>query len=775
MHNVTVSVRHLVEFILRSGNIDTGYFISKDRALEGTRVHQRIQRIRKDEAEQAGGEYKSEVRFRSKINVKDISFSLEGRADGLYIINEAVYAVYIEEIKSTLLPLEQLTSDSNPLYWAQAKCYAYIYARDNGLDEIFISLIYGHVETENQVTFTEKYQLSDLTIFVHDLLNRYYDFAKLDMICTDEARTTGTALSFPYKNYRTGQRELAVAMYIAIKNKKKLFAQAPTGIGKTIAALFSAVKATAEGLGTKIFYATSKEVQRHLAEDALQLMSYKGLILRSLTITAKDKICFQEKRACNPIDCSYAKGHFDRINQAILDCIGNEQTITRKIVEKYAFKHKVCPSELALDISFFCMVIICDYNHIYDPKAQLKRFFRDGGDFILLQDEAHNLVDRAREMFSAEVRQKDFISLRRNLGRIHKLYKSANNVAKAIPGDPADALQQFASDCELWFKENPSDQSENLLSSYFNALDYLKTKELYDERYTTYREDNSIRLFCIDPSYLLSKEQKKSRTSIFFSATLTPLLYFKEILGGEESDFIIRLGSPFPRANLCVVVESRISILYKHREHSLKPVAECIYDMVKAKTGNYMVFFPSYAYLNQVFEIFTYNDIDIVRQIQLSYESSINQTNVENVEILSKDAEPVYLSHFENTKRTKSLLGFAVLGGAYSEGIDLAGDSLIGAAIVGVGMPQLSAERDIIADYYNSIGKGGFNIAYVYPGMNKVLQAAGRVIRTETDKGIVLLIDSRYTEYSKLFPNEWYPYVRLNDEHKNIFSEFWRN
>ena len=780
MHTVHVSVRHLVEFIMRSGSIDTGFFISgigTNRALEGTRVHKRIQSLRKKEAAEIDGSYQKEVPLRTDYEYKGICFCIEGRADGIFTIDGQST---IEEIKSTLLPLSRLEKDTDHWHWAQAKCYAYIYAISQEADEMACSLIYGQVETDESVTFTEKFSFAALKSFVLGLVEKYWDFAQLEITCKDEAYKSGTALSFPYETYRGGQREMAVAVYAAIRHKKKLFAQAPTGIGKTMAALFSAVKALAEGMGEKIFYITSKTVQRHIAEGALQHMSEAGLIMRSITLTAKDKICFKETRACNPVQCNYADGHFDRVNEAILDCIRNETIITREIVENYARKHVVCPAEYAFDLALFCHVIICDYNHIYDPKAKLRRFFADGGDFILLQDEAHNLVDRSREMFSAGVHRKEFSSLRKELGRSHPLYKSLGAVAKQIRGfskedDQTDIavtaglmagiMAEFAADCELCIKEDPQ-SSEDILPAYFSALDFIKTAELFDGHYTVYRETDYIRLFCLDPSYLLGIEQKKSRTSVFFSATLSPLPYFQGILGGGQSedgeDYHLRLGSPFPRENLCMIVESRVSTKYKHREQSLNMVAESLHSMVSAKAGNYMAFFPSYAYLNQVYERFTeqYSDVNLIRQ----HQGAGNEQEI--------------LEHFED-QDNKTLLGFVVLGGAFSEGIDLKGGRLIGAAVVGVGMPLISRERDIIADYFTANGKKGFDYAYIYPGMNKVLQAAGRVIRSEYDQGVVLLIDSRYSEedYRSLFPAEWSGYIKLKgrDRLEDALRVFWQS
>jgi len=573
-----------------------------------------------------------------------------------------------------------------------------------------------------------------------------------------------------------------------------------------MATLFSAVKALAEGLGEKIFYLTSKTVQRQLAESALEQMTEKGLHMRSITLTAKDKICFRVAhggtRACNPTLCEYADGHFDRVNAAILDCIRNETLICRETIEGYAKQHKVCPSEYALDLSVFCHVIICDYNHAYDPKAKLRRFFMDKNDFILLHDEAHNLVDRGREMFSATVHRRDFIALRKNLGRSHSLYKILGKVAKGlrdysnlsnssnlsnlsnlsnsnllnspnmsstsntsnilniepdVKSELASILAEFAVACELWLKEHPQN-GEEILMPYFNALDYLRVAELYDERYTTLLEKDCVRLFCLDPSFLLAMEQKKVRSCVFFSATLSPIPYFQSILGGGDEDYLLRLGSPFPRKNLSLVIEARVSTKYKQRDLSLDTIVHSLHIMVQAKSGAYMAFFPSYAYLNQVYE----------RYIELY--GATNTLRQEQGAGLERD----FLARYNGQSE---LLGFAVLGGALSEGIDLKGERLIGVAIVGIGLPQISIERDTIMEHFKAQQQNGFNVAYLYPGMTKVMQAAGRVIRTERDKGVVLLIDSRFLDNTSLFPAEWEGYIRLvnpNDKLEDALENFWR-
>jgi Rad3-related DNA helicase len=506
--------------------------------------------------------------------------------------------------------------------------------------------------------------------------------------------------------------------------------------------------------------------------------------MRSITLTAKEKICMFGK--CNPLICPNAHGHFDRVNGAILDLVENNTVITREVVQKYADKHLVCPFELGLDASLFCDCIICDYNHVYDPKSKLKRYFTEGGDFIVLTDEAHNLTDRARDMFSADLTKVEFDLVSKMFPGEQQLKKLGKRIAKEIlavakEGRPSDnpvsytmkvsleklfqRLIDFAAEAhEILENGNPSDE---LLQLYFRAMDFLRVSELYDARYTTFVEMQqegkpSIKLLCLDPSLLLAKAESASLASVFFSATLTPLPYFRQILGGDEKDYILQLRSPFSPKNLCLMADKSISTKYVDREKSYEPIAKDLSVMAKSKAGNYIAFFPSYDYLNKVLAIFTekYPNIPTLAQ-----SSGMDDKNRE-----------AFLESFKPGGK-QTLLGFAVLGGVFSEGIDLKSDRLIGAAIIGVALPLICPERDAISKYYQESGKRGFDYAYVYPGMNKVLQAAGRVIRSETDRGAVLLIDSRYgrSDYKDLFPPEWAHCIYLNgySTQEKMLKNFW--
>jgi Rad3-related DNA helicase len=724
--------------------------------------------------------YDSEVKLSIAYPFKQFQFKVEGRADGILSKKGSLAAV--EEIKSTLKPLRLLENNPDHWHWAQAKCYAYICCAQDGLESVDVWLTYGNLDTGDWAEFKNTFAFSDLEFFFEDLIERYWAFAKMDHERILERNVTAKPLPFPFSKYRSGQRELCVSAYAAIKGRKKLFAQAPTGTGKTVSALYPSVKALAEGMASKIFYCTAKTVTRQVAEETLRLMEGKGLSMRSITLTAKDKICLLGK--CDPQSCACAKGHFDRVNEAILDTVATSTIITRERLLEAAAKHNVCPFELSLDLCVFCDAIICDYNHVFDPKAKLKRFFTDGGDYVILVDESHNLADRARDMFSADLSKEEFESAKKEFPKGSGLRRLSGGIAKEIqsfadknrpdgeplaysaksgPQDLMAMLADFAAEANETLQKEPSDR---LMELYFRSMDFLRISELYDSKYTTFvelgKQKASVKLFCLDPSSLLNQATEQCLASVLFSATLTPLPYFRQILGGSEKDYILKLKSPFPQENLCLIADRRISTKYKDRAQSVAPVAKALRDLASSRKGNYIAFFPSYDYMGSVLEK--------VRELApslpiIAQTASMDEKSRERfLEMFSPDNED-------------TLLGFAVLGGVFSEGIDLKSDRLIGAAIIGVGLPLICPQRDAIANYYQETGKSGFDYAYVYPGMNKVLQAAGRVIRSETDRGAVLLIDSRYAraDYKGLFPPEWSHCLELagNSSAREALEKFW--
>lgn len=756
--SVNISVRSLVEYVYRSGSIESG-FKSTSSLIEGTKAHQTIQKTY-EEADAA------EVYLQTNYNYEDIEYIVEGRCDGLLLREEAVT---IDEIKSTARNLDEITRESYPVHWAQAKCYAYMYIKKENREKVAVQLTYVHVDSGEQKRFEEEVTSDELEEFMLQLVKSYAPYAKLKLHNSEKRDESIRDLAFPYASYRNGQRNFAGAVYKTIADKKTLFANAPTGTGKTISTLFPAVKAIGEKKAEKIFYLTAKTLNRKNAEEALLLMKAHGLFLQSVTITAKDKICFKEETRCESAHCEFADGYYDRINGAVLDILEHETVLDRAVISEYAKKHKVCPFEFSIDLAYAADSVICDYNYVFDPRVSFKRLLEEQKKrTVLLMDEAHNLVDRARGMYSAEIMKSSYLQLSRHFKGKHdgvwitakrineellRLKKEHGEREAAVPGMTEELialLEDFLVQAEQILASGESD--EQLLETFFESLQMVKISQFYDERFVTfispYKSEVKVRLFCMDPSQLLFQTGKKYGSRIFFSATLSPLSYFREMLGGEDEDYVIRMPSPYEKEQLDVFIQP-LSTRFKDREKTIEPIVNMIIDLVEKRPGNYLVFFPSYRYMTDVFE-------------RLAEEDPVFQPIVQHPAMTEEERE-TFLNHFDS-KGEKSLVGFAVMGGIFSEGIDLKGDRLTGAVIIGVGLPQVGLERDTMKEYFQSSGKNGYDFAYVYPGMNKVLQAGGRVIRSEEDRGTLVLVDDRFLtrKYVEMLPEEWLDFKVLN-------------
>lgn len=775
--NIKVSVRQLVEFVLRAGDLDSR-LMGSDRAVEGTRGHQKVQRGYGD-GDQA------EVSLTYSVTQGDFEIEVKGRADGILVEREGII---IDEIKTVAKPLETLGEMDNQLHWGQVMVYGFIYGQQEGLQEITLQLTYYHISTEEIKKKRRVYQVTELEAFFYGLIEAYIRWGD-QVVQWKEVRDQAIdQLEFPFPVYRKGQRSLAVGVYRTIKEKRRLFAKAPTGIGKTMSTLFPSIKAMGEGHTTKIFYLTAKTIARRVAEEAIERLLAKGLRLKSVTLTAKDKICFEKDARCNPDECPFAKGHFDRINEGLHDLFQEEDMYTREVIEQYARKHRLCPFEFSLEIALWVDCVICDYNYVFDPRVYLRRFFWENKEpFTFLIDEAHNLVDRGREMFSAVLEKQVFLDIKNLLKeRGQAVAKRANQVNSQMlklkkrlgeesvfvdrqaPEEIYSSLYKFTEAAEEWLLENERTPGhEELLELYFNVISFLKMGEFFDERYVTLLEqsgrDLRVKLYCVDPSFLLGEAVNRGSAAVFFSGTLTPIEFYKNLLGGEADDYSMALSSPFKRENLLLLVADRISTKYKDRQWSYDTIVEYILQVVQAKMGNYFVFFPSYQYMDEVFQRFE------------SKHPHIN--TIKQAPAMVEEEREAFLNHF-TSRDQETLVGFAVLGGIFSEGIDLPGERLIGSIIVGVGLPQICTEIDVIRDYFQQKNGQGYGYAYQYPGMNKVLQGAGRVIRTELDRGVVLLIDSRYTDisYQRIFPGEWKQYCSVKSPGGLVdqLQSFWR-
>ena len=749
---IKISIRNLVEFIMRHGSIDNRY-TSSIKAIEGIRGHQRVQKS-------YGDNYTAEVPLKYTLTYEDLEIMVEGRADGILIEDEKTI---IDEIKTTTKDLLLIDENTNPLHWAQAKCYGYIYSMQNELDNIDIQITYYNIDTKSTRILRQSYTLKELEEFFFWLIDEYKSWAQLESDWVNKRNESIKKLKFPFENYRPGQRELAVRVYKSITDSKKCFAQAPTGTGKTISTIFPAIKAMGEDKTSKIFYLTAKTITREVAQNTISLMRKKDLNLKAVTITAKEKICKMDEVNCNPEYCPYANGYFDRINNSLKDILAKYNDYSKDNIEKISEEYMLCPFELSLDLTNLSDVIICDYNYVFDPRVYLKRFFdTKTTDYTFLIDEAHNLVDRAREMYSATLNEEKFVKVKK---LISKKDKRITRVIKEIQSYFEDKLEDLTTldENDLVESEAPlelceilssfikfvdeylartNEENEELMDLYFDVYSFLSISDFYDKNYTTIYTKTfngmTIKIYCVNPQKLIEEKMKKAKSNIIFSATLIPMDYFMKMYSYDEEDFIINLKSPFDVKNRLLIIGDNVATTYNKRFETSCDIASYIANCVQAKKGNYMVFFPSYKYMELVFEKMKENYPDI--------NTSIQESN------MSEEEKEEFLSMFdEDNKETH--VGFCVLGGHFSEGIDLTNDKLIGVIIVGVGMPQIGIERDIIKDHMKDSNKG-FDYAYVYPGMIKVLQAAGRCIRTDDDKGVILLLDNRYSQkkISKLVP-----------------------
>lgn len=758
--DIRISVRNLVEFIMRSGDIDNrrGTLSNRDAMQAGSRLHRKLQR-------QMGVGYRAEVKLSGRFSFDSYSILVEGRADGIF---EDQGITVIDEIKGIYKDLKFLT-EPIAVHQAQAMCYAYFYAIENQKEQMRVQLTYVHIPTEDIRRFQKEYSFEALKEWFELLITEYRKWAEYQILAKEERTNSIKKMEFPFA-YRPGQRDLAVSVYRTIARRKTLFIQAPTGVGKTISTIFPAIKAIGENLGERVFYLTAKTITRTVAEEAFSYLREQGLFFKTVTITAKEKICFTEEKICNPIVCPYAEGHYNRVNQAVYDLLIHEKSINREKIEAYAGKHRVCPFEMCLDVTNWVDGIICDYNYVFDPNVRLRRYFSEGGsgENIFLVDEAHNLIERAREMFSASLIKEDFLTIKRLLQSysepITKDLEKCNQVLlewkrsceryEILPnaGALVGYLMRLVGDIENFLEEQKEFiEREILLEFYFQVKRFLSVQELVDESYRVYtehREDGTfqIKLYCIHTAQNLQECLKKGRSTIFFSATLLPITYYRELLSGNPEDYAIYVTSPFQQEKRLLLAALDVSSRYTKRTVSeFERIAAYIRIVVESRIGNYMVFFPSYLFLEQIALVFQAQKAETTQFL-------LQKSN------MSEQEKEEFLAAFkEGAEEKQTLVGFCVLGGNFSEGIDLKAEQLIGTIIVGTGLPQICNERKILKEYYDARGENGFDFAYRFPGMNKVLQAAGRVIRTDEDRGVILLLDNRFFESANqiLFPREW--------------------
>jgi len=771
---IHISVRDLVERFVRVGDLTSGVFIP-DRATAAIALHQRIQQSRPEA-------YESEVVISHICESGPWAIHISGRIDGIFRYPDRIV---LEEIKTTIQNPKESGDADNPHHWAQLKLYAYMISMEYELESVDTCLTYAQLHSKVTWEIQRTFSRTVLEEFVAPLILRLVRRTEgIQHFQTLRDQSIGS-LKFPFEECRRGQQHMMEEVYQAIVDGDQLLVQAPTGIGKTMAVILPALKTLSQGKIDRMFYLTARSTGKQVAEEAFGILMDQGLRLKTVTLTAKEKICFDAAAECNRDECEFAKGYHDRIDEAITSALEID-CLSRDVMEKIARKYMVCPFELSMELSDLANCIICDYNYVFDPQANLRRFLsRPREAYLFLVDEAHNLVDRSREMFSAEIRKQAFLDLRRRIKKaLPEVYSALDKVNKRLlrfmkaspdkaqafaetelPEDLWVALSDFVKACEKWLVLNrDASFREILLELYFGVTRFLKVTELFDASYAVccerFAKDFRVRLFCIDPSSSLSRVLEKGRATIFFSATLTPTEYFQKTFGCGEASSGLVLASPFPRENLCVMV-SNVSTLFRNRRNTKEMVAGLVRSLVSQKIGNYLIFFPSYSYMTMV-----------VRSFETLFPEF--ETLVQTPRLTEVDREH-FLQKFSR-HNSSTLVGFAVMGGVFGEGIDLVGDRLTGAAVVGVGMPPPNLERELINAYFAEQYDAGYEFAYIFPGFNKVLQASGRVIRSETDRGVVLLIDRRFASrnYQSMFPDDWNPTgVHDPGDISQVLEDFW--
>lgn len=778
MMQLHISVRNLVEFIFREGDIDNriSHLQSADAMMEGTRIHRKIQKS-------MGDEYQAECPLKYIAESELYELTIEGRADGIFV-DESEDITYIDEIKGMYKKVE-LMEEPYYVHKAQAMCYAFIMAYQNEMNKIGVQMTYVNLETEEVKRFREQFTFEEIEKWFMDLLERYSKWADFQCRWKLKRQESIKALEFPFE-YREGQRKLVGDVYRTILRKKNLFLQAPTGVGKTISTIFPAVKAVGEGLGERIFYLTAKTITATVARETFNFLTVKGFRGKVIQITAKEKMCLCEEMECNPINCPYAKGHYDRVNDAVYELLSEKDMFTREDLLDQARKHQVCPFEMSLDVSTWADAIICDYNYVFDPNVYLKRFFQEGikGDNILLVDEAHNLVDRSREMYSAQLYKEDFLAVKKIIKpysrKLEKLLEKCNRLLLEYKrecdgyqlyenvGNLFFSLMRLSSELDDFLQKPMEIQGhKEVLDFYFALRNFMNIYELVDEHYVIYTEHQEdggfmLKLFCVDPSANIQACLDKAISTVFFSATLLPINYYKSLLSTQEDNYAVYATSAFAQEQSLLLMGKDVSTKYTRRNRAeYEKIAAYIKKAVSCRKGNYFVFFPSYKLMKDVFEV--YSEIDDTTEA-IMQKAGMKETEREE-----------FLERFAEDNHT-SLVAFGVMGGIFGEGIDLKHEQLIGVIVVGTGLPQVSNEREILKNYYDKHSENGFDYAFRYPGMNKVLQAAGRVIRTVEDKGIILLLDERFLqkEYDLLYPREWsHRQICGIEQVQDKISKFW--
>ena len=785
MITLSLSVHQIVDFLFRSGDIDDRIYNTSS-MLEGTRLHKFYQ-------DRQGNNYLKEYYLKYIFYVDDYELIVDGRSDGIILGP----IVTIEEIKTTIDDLDHFFKENEMWHLAQAEFYAYIYAKTNNLNKINVSLMYFSQNKKDRLKKIYNYDFDILEQKIYCYLNDYLSYQKTFLIKERIRDESLKNLSFPFPFIRNGQNELIESTIECVLNHTSNFVEASTGIGKTISTLYGSLCLMKDKRIDKIFYSTPKNSGFLSAINALNIFKNKDVRLTSVEIIAKDKACLNKKRIgkCNPDECKFTIGYYDKLKEVIKEIVLNNDIIDANLIKKYALKYTMCPFELSLDLSLLADVIISDYNYLFDPISQLKRYFESPDKqykMIALNDEAHNMVNRSVDMFSSILSSSSFFKALTDLKKIRnkqimKIYNSLEEyfnyylefdfseqkefILDSLNIDFVLRLKKYNEEIKKYRLKHKKFKSENVdnfnrdLYRFLLIYDYyIKYKDQYKLFIRSEKEDEiTLNMMCLDASKFIVSSLNHFEGSIFFSATLSPIDYYINLIVNNNNNVkTLSLPSPFKKENFKVLVDNSTSFIYKDRLLTIDKIRDYILTFSKKRKGNYMVFCPSYKYLETLKLVLKDDDLNIIYQEK-------NMTN------FSKD---LFLNEFKE-KVNKTTIGVVVLGGIFSEGIDLVGDRLNGVIILGIGLPSISFENELKKEYYNSLSYNGFEYAYINVGINKITQALGRLIRSENDKGIALLIDYRYKNktYIPLFNDKWsnHKVIKNKYELEDELDKFYKN
>lgn len=777
MKQIELSVHELVDFVLRKGDIDSRSFNSMT-MQEGTRIHNIYQ-------SKQGSNYLKEYPLKGIFSYEDSLIYLSGRSDGIILEEVPI----IEEIKSTNCDLNSFFKENEEWHLGQAICYGYLYAIEKGLDKVKIRLTYISQVNNDILKKNYCYKTDELLTKIHQYFDVYFQFARIIETRKNKRNESLSKLRFPFSNTREGQMELIDFTKEAIENADSRFAEASTGIGKTMATIYSTLSYLKEDKLDKVFYLCPKNTNFDNAAKALEILNKEGYLLSFTEIRARSKMCpYKLEKACNPDDCPLTVGYYSKLKDVLRDCLVHENLLNSEIIDKYAKKYDVCPFELSLDFSVYTDFVVCDYNYAFHPISYLRRFFEVPDKtyrIFALVDEAHNLIDRARDMFTVTFSEEDYKNLKKELKgyrnpEINKILRKINQdlrlfkqfefndqpiILEQLDSKFIQHITKLRSEINVLETDNPKLKLKKGKDFLIDLYKFIVINDLLNDGFKIILDDKydnlTIKLFCIDPSSFINKSLFHFLGTLFFSATLTPIDYFQKVNLNRDGFKTISLPSPFNPNNFFLIINDNISIKYKDRDKTLEEVVKEINIFVSKKVGNYLIFVPSFEYSRKIEKYFI-NDSRFVFQ-------TATMTN--------KDKDEFLANFKENPQESR--VGVCVISGSFAESIDLTGDRLIGVVVVGVGLPQVNFENNLVKDFYIQKEMNGYEFAYMNPGINKVLQALGRVIRTQNDKGSALIIDSRYAQshYFSILKDRYKNYTKIKDSNGLIkaLNSFYNN